>query len=239
MTTQTVTYRCPHCQQPVEVDVNPDNEVLVCPREGCQKPFKVDVPTAHRVSELVLPPGADHEREIAAPAQPIAQPPSKEVPEETLRVVHLSLWRRYPLRCAVYVLLIAGTALGALLYAVSGWSFGAILCLAACGFITTRFAMWWLKTRATTFTVTNKRCVLQRGVFTKETIDVPLAEIQDIQINQNWGQGVLDVGDLILVSRKETLQRIAIMALRSPKEVGELLREQQQRLTEGRPPATA
>lgn len=239
MTTQTVTYRCPHCQQPVEVDVNPDNEVLVCPREGCQKPFKVDVPTAERVSELVLPPGAHREQETAEPAQTVAQPPSKDVPEETLRVLSLSLWRRYPLRCAVYFLLVAGTALGALLYSASGWTFGAIVCLAASGFVATRFVMWWLKTRNTTFTITNKRCVLQRGVFTKETIDVPLAEIQDIQINQNWGQGVLDVGDLILVTRKENLQRIAIMALRSPKEVAELLREQQQRVVEGRPPATA
>jgi hypothetical protein len=43
--------------------------------------------------------------------------------------------------------------------------------------------------------------------------------LQDIQLSQNFLQRILDVGDLMLVSKKGDAQRIIVMAVPAPKEV--------------------
>src|SRR5689334_23218018 len=109
MTAQTVTYRCPHCQQAVDVDLRPENDLLVCTNEGCNKPFKVDIPTAEPLEGLIVPGAAEHQSDevVAAPAvaTPVATPVAispKEIPDEPVRTVHLSMARRYPFRCLAY-----------------------------------------------------------------------------------------------------------------------------------------
>src|SRR5262245_21551509 len=126
-TGQLITYRCPHCQQPVDVELKPENELLVCPNPNCQKPFKIDVPKAEPVPELLLPPGANGHaaKEVAAPA-PVAKPPG-EVPEETLRVIHLAMFRRYPFRCAGHFILLFGASFAALVFGLRDYAFLAIV----------------------------------------------------------------------------------------------------------------
>src|SRR5262245_4014907 len=162
MTAQTMTFRCPHCHQNVEAEVHPENEVLLCPNEACKKPFKIDVPTAEPVSELIVPPEANGQVAPAATAKPVADT-APEIPEQVLWTLSLSMLRRYPFRCVLYLLVIGGTALGSVLYALSGWTFGAIVCLAVCVAVATRFCLWWLRMRNTTLSITNKRFILQRG----------------------------------------------------------------------------
>src|SRR5262245_28729722 len=119
MTTQTITYRCPHCQQPVDVDLRPENELLVCPNEGCGKPFKVDIPKAQPLEGIIMPNGTDHSVEEATPiattpAAPVAVPPS-EVPEEPVKTVRVAMVRRYPFRSMGYALLILTGIVAAIL----------------------------------------------------------------------------------------------------------------------------
>jgi hypothetical protein len=49
---QTLTYRCPHCGTPVEVDATAEGSLLNCPAVGCGKPFRVALP----VAEPITPP---------------------------------------------------------------------------------------------------------------------------------------------------------------------------------------
>lgn len=74
----TLTYRCPYCCTPLEVDAIADGSVVNCPAPGCGKPFRVAVPVAEPVSpsgnfaspvsptsdaqqpkHIVLPPGTE------------------------------------------------------------------------------------------------------------------------------------------------------------------------------------
>ena len=73
MAVQTLTYQCPHCKKPVDVDLPLENETMVCPHPDCQKPFKPDVPSAQPVQGLVLPPGTNGVAE--QPASPVEAPP--------------------------------------------------------------------------------------------------------------------------------------------------------------------
>jgi len=226
--TQTATYRCPHCQQPVDVELGHENEMLVCPNENCKKPFKVEVPKAKPVGELILPPGTKEEEAAAAPAAapaPVAQP-AGEAKEAALAVVHLQLFRRYPLRVTAYVLVILGCVLAAVVFgAVHEQMFLTLLAAVVGGLTAYRLAAWWLRMRHTTLTVTNKRVILQSGVFTKKSIEQPLDEVADIHVKQNFVQRMFRVGDLELVNKKGDAHRILIMAVPSPKELACLMRD--------------
>ncbi len=219
--TQTLTYRCPHCQQPVEVEVHPENELLVCPNPGCRKPFKVDVPTAEPVKEpLILPPG--HE-EAAHPAAPPAQP-ATEPPEEIIQTVRVAMFRRYPFRCLGYILFLVASLGGVLIAAMNDSTTWVVICLVLTAVLAGRLFWWWLRMQNTLLTITNKRCILESGVFTKKVADLPVTDIEDIQIHQSFVQDMLNVGDLTLLSHKGELQRFVIMAVPAPKDVAARIR---------------
>src|SRR5262245_14685082 len=72
MTMQTLTYRCPHCNGPVEVEAHAGKEVMVCPHENCGKPFQVEIPSAEPISATALPSGTA--AVVAQPAPTEAAP---------------------------------------------------------------------------------------------------------------------------------------------------------------------
>lgn len=231
MLAQTMTYRCPHCQRPVDVDLLGKNDLLVCPNPGCGKPFKVEVPAAEPVSELVLPPGTAAAQKPmqamtpTAPAAPLAQTVT-EAPEQPVSVVHLDMIRRYPFRSLGYILIMLAAVIGALLFLFKGFLFIAVACLVGGGFFLFRFVGWWLRMKNTTMTITTKRFILESGVFHKITTEVNLQEVDDIQINQTFLQRLLDVGDLRLMSTSgETQNSVLIMAVPSPKAVACMIRD--------------
>jgi hypothetical protein len=216
MTAQTVTYRCPHCNHPVDVDLHNERDLLICPNSLCQKPFKVDVPVAHAAAELILPPGVE-EKPPAAPA-PVAAPAGAEE-EKGILHTHLAMFRRYPWRCLGYSLaIIAGLVLG-LYYLFFGWHILAMVFIGIAVFAGYRLGSWWLRMEHVVFTITNKRCVLESGILKKEVTEIPIEEIADIQIRQSFLQRHLNVGDITLLSHKGEAQRIIIMAVPYPQQV--------------------
>src|SRR5688572_18899842 len=55
MQAQTMTYQCPHCRQPVEIDMPPENEMMACPNGACGQTFKIDVPAAQPMNTGTAP----------------------------------------------------------------------------------------------------------------------------------------------------------------------------------------
>jgi len=229
MTAQTLIYRCPHCNQPVDVDLHHENEILVCPNQGCQKPFKVEVPTAHPSTEMQLAQDtAEVQHAAAAPAAaPAPAPPPVDVPEAVVQTVRLAMLRRYPFRCLAYTILTLAALIGFIYFMVENWFVMALLCLGLGGVVLFRFIAWYLHMSNTTFTITNKKCVLESGIFQKQYTELGLHDIQDIQVSQDFLQGILNVGDLVLVNKKGDAQRVIVMAVPSPKEVAHKIQELQ------------
>src|SRR5262245_52378315 len=114
MNPHRIKYRCPHCNELVEVDIHGPEEVVVCPHEPCGKPFQVIVPTAEPVPTLVVP-----GETVAAPTATLAaqEPGTKEAPVATpvpvaaqdsvapdvvVEQVHPVMFRGYPFRFLGY-----------------------------------------------------------------------------------------------------------------------------------------
>jgi len=221
MTAQTLLYRCPHCNQPVDVDLHQDNELLVCPNPACLKPFKVDVPTAHPATEMQFAQEPEEvQRASAAPAEaPAPVPPPAEVPEAVVQTVRLTMLRRYPFRCLAYTVLILAGLIAFIYCMVTDRYIVGLMCLGLGAAVLFRFISWHLHMSNTVFTITNKKCVLESGIFSKKHTELALPEIQDIKVNQKFLQGIMDVGDLELVNKEGDAQRVIIMAVPAPKEV--------------------
>jgi uncharacterized membrane protein YdbT with pleckstrin-like domain len=223
MTAQTVSYRCPHCNQTVDVDLNHEHDLLICPNPACQKPFKVDVPVAHPSSELILPPGV-HEEVQTTPA-PVAAPAGAEE-EKGIVKVRLAMFRRYPWRCLAYGLgIIAGIILG-VYYLLTGWHLFTLVFLAIAVVCAYRLGSWWLRMEHVALTVTNKRCVLETGVLEKKVTEIPMSDLVDIVVRQSFLQRWLKVGDITLVSHKGDAHRILVMAVPYPQSVAGQIREE-------------
>lgn len=237
---RALTYRCPHCGTTVEVEPDAAGTMMNCPAADCGKPFRVEVPAAEvvaRPSTLILPPGVERptpsnhaqpseEPPQAVPMLPAAVAQAKEAvaaaqaaqypttPETPGTTIHLSMLRRYPFRCLGYALLAAvGVALlldGELSHGHWVTGLGAIVLLAT----GVRFLVWWVRMRATTLTLTNKRGTLATGVFSTDTREFEFANICDFHIHQNLLMRWLNVGDLAIVANNG--QRFLIMAVPDP-----------------------
>src|SRR5690242_7811727 len=129
MNPQRIKYRCPHCNELVEVDIHGPEEVVVCPHETCGKPFQVIVPTAEPVPTLVVPgeavaaqTSALAAHEPATSAAPVATPvapapPENVTPDVIVEQVRPVMFRGYPFRFLAYCAL-ASVGVGFLVLAV-------------------------------------------------------------------------------------------------------------------------
>lgn len=230
MTAQTVTYRCPHCQQAVDVDLRPENELLVCPNEGCGKPFKVEIPTAEPLEGLIVPSTSETLPE-AIPVPPVASAPTAllpdEVKDEPVQTIHLSMMRRYPFRSLGYVAFILTALIGAILLQINDHRYLALACLIVGGIVVYRFVLWSVRMKHTVLQITTRRCVVESGVFNKQSTEVPLQDIDDIQVHQTFIQRIFNVGDLTLNNKIKDSQRVVVMAVPSPRDVACLIRDKQ------------
>lgn len=240
---RALTYRCPHCGTTVEVEPDSAGTMMNCPAAGCGKPFRVEVPAAEvvaRPSTLILPPGVERPT-TEKQAQPTQEPPQAipvppavvaqateavaaaqaaqhpTTPETSGTTIHLSMVRRYPFRCLGYALLaVVGLAFlldGEIRHGHWVTALGAIVLLAT----GIRFLVWWVRMRATTLTLTNKRGGLATGVFSRDTREFEFAQITDFHVYQSLLMRWLNVGDLAIITNNG--QRFLIMAVPDPANV--------------------
>ena len=167
-----------------------------------------------------LQPDAKHQVSMAT-SPPLRQPDlptAKEIPEAStletsqtkqsgthsseniLYTAHPSMFRNNPigfLFCIVLVL-----ALG----------FGLLILL-----------YWWLKVLGTTLTVTNERVTLRKGILSKHTNEVFLADIRNVQISQSLFQRMFNVGTIGISSAGQGGMEIEISGIPKPQSVKQLI----------------
>jgi hypothetical protein len=240
MAVQTVTYRCPHCNQPVDVDLTSESELQVCPHANCGKPFKVEVPTAEAAPEAAAAaakpaPGAAAPAalppEVARTEAPEARPhPPASVPaadaENEVAVVHLAMFRRYPLRCLGYALVVLLGAVAVVWGLVTDSWFLWVVGLVFGGLAAFRLLAWALRMNHTVLRVTSRRCVVETGVFKKQAAEIALTNVAEVNVLQRWPLNWLNVGDLLLKSKTPEVKHVLVMAVPDPNGVAAQIRTQ-------------
>src|SRR5262249_25149250 len=134
------------------------------------------------------------------------------------------VFRRYPFRCLGYLAALAAGVAMAVFFMSRGHEYLALLGVAVSGVVVYRLLLWWLRMRYTTLTITSKRCILESGIFTRQTAELLKNDLADVQIQQNFFQRLVDIGDVVLVSKPGEPQRLVIMAVHSPEVVANQIR---------------
>lgn len=207
------TYRCPHCGTTVAVEPGASDQILTCPSQNCRKPFRVETLVAEPAAQLIMP------ADLKAPSEPAAATRVPVEAEQELQVVHLDMVRRYPLLCLGYVALAVGGISLSIWATITGWWFLALIGLAMLGFAGYRLAVWWLRTRNTTLRVTNKRFIVETGLLSKQTTEIPLDHIADVQVLHEPFTELLQVGDLVVSTKNGDNKRFVLMAVPHPEQV--------------------
>jgi len=223
--TQTLNFTCPHCNTIVDVLPHSGQELVTCP--ACSKPFQVTVPEGKPVDALVVPAASANgvvENETEEEKRPVLMAQNVNEQEDHIRTIQLGMFRRYPFRVAGYVLLVgAGLVLGA--WAMSNeWTVSGWLLFAAAAFAVVRLFLWWLRMKNTTLTITNRRCIVETGILSKQANEVPTKDISEINVSQDFVTRILNIGDLTIVSGGSQPRSLVVMAVPDPAEVAAQIR---------------
>jgi uncharacterized membrane protein YdbT with pleckstrin-like domain len=223
MVTQTLTYRCPHCDTPIEIEPQSAAEgTMLCPNPTCQQPFKVAVPAAEPVPKLLVPGNGVAEPE---PAEPLPHAVPAPQQEAELQQVRLDMLRRYPFRFAGYLLLAVTAVAGLVVAALQEWLFLALLSGLLLIYVAYRLTAWYLVSRNTALTLTNQRCILSCGGLDSCTTEVPYKEISDVQVRQSLFNRWLDIGDVIITTSGAERKQIVLRAVPHPATVAGEVRQ--------------
>ena len=92
-----------------------------------------------------------------------------------------------------------------------------ILCLIGVGLII--FAVWFIKCKGTTLTVTGDRISLRRGLLSKSITEVWHEDIRNVQLDQTFFQRIFDVGSLGISSAGQGDLEIFVTGIPQPNRV--------------------
>jgi uncharacterized membrane protein YdbT with pleckstrin-like domain len=84
----------------------------------------------------------------------------------------------------------------------------------------------WIRLRATTYTITNQRVLIEQGVFTKTVDEIDLRYVDDSQFLQTLTDRILGIGNVTLISSDKTSPRYVLRSVKDPRGVRELVRAQ-------------
>lgn len=82
---------------------------------------------------------------------------------------------------------------------------------------------WWISCLATSLVVTDRRVTLRRGILSKDTSDLLLADIRNVQVRQRVLQRLFDVGDVGLSSAGQAGIEIEVAGIPHPRRVAALI----------------
>lgn len=97
----------------------------------------------------------------------------------------------------------------------------AIACLVGIGI--PFMLVWWLKSRHTTLTITNRRSILQTGIFDRYSSEVMHDDVRNIQVGQTFAQRLLGVGTLAISSAGQAGVEIEVRGITDPEAVRETI----------------
>jgi len=120
---------------------------------------------------------------------------SQSTVEETLHEVHPVMFRNAPVLFCLLVIMIP------MIVGVLG------------------LAIWWVITKTSMLTVTNKRVIQRRGLISKHTTEVVHRDVRNIQISQSIFQRIFGVGNIGISSAGQGGVEIQFDGLLQPEAV--------------------
>lgn len=237
-------FPCDHCAKPLRIDDALAGKKAVCPY--CRAVIAVppmaaaaddpSVPEAEaddhpsESSENAAPSGAPAKRqrnksaasddaengssddEPTAAADPVADGSD----EQDILVVHPAWFVSRPGHAAIAVLAVLlglGFAIGGLWHGIQvlAGTGGGLILLGSC-----ILGYWYIHARSTAITVTSKRLIIAQGLFTRDTLDVPLREIQDIRLTQSLHERLLGTGRLSISNSSQSDDEVELENIPNP-----------------------
>lgn len=119
--------------------------------------------------------------------------------ERALYVAHPSMFRNQPI---VFLVEVAAIAL---------WGIGLVFLL-----------LWWFQTLGTTLTVTDRRTIYRRGLFSKHTSEIMHCDVRNLRIDQTLFERIFDVGT-VGVSSSGQAGKFEVKGMPRPYEIKRLI----------------
>ena len=96
-----------------------------------------------------------------------------------------------------------------------------ILCVVIVGIII--FVIWYLRSRATTLTITNEQTTLRKGLLSKFTNDVFHENVRNIIVRQTFFQRIMGVGYIGISSAGQGGIEIEVNGIPEPERVKQII----------------
>ncbi len=139
--------------------------------------------------------------------------------EQILYEAHPSMFRNHPVWFFLTCLLcVSGILLPFLPFDVS-WQTRVVEVLVPLLIGLGVFAVWWLKVKATTLTVTTERTSCRRGILSKDITEVWHQDIRNVQMNQSFLQRILNVGTIGISSAGQNEVEVKVSGIPHPEKV--------------------
>jgi len=141
---------------------------------------------------------------------------NKKLEQEIYRI-NPSMFRNNPIQFITWLIFV-GAGLALVLVNQLG-NFLSIM-----GFILTSIGglsllVWWLQEYNTTLTITNKRTIYQKGIFSKQNIEIFHHNVRNIETKQSFSDRIFGVGSISIASSGQDGYDIIVKGIRDSEEV--------------------
>jgi len=105
-----------------------------------------------------------------------------------------------------------------------------VLFLACCALIPFGIGLvvllvWWLRCLATTLVITDRRVTLRKGLLSKSTNDVLIADIRNVQVSQSFLQRIFGVGAVAVSTSGQGDMEIEVHGMPAPDRIKAILND--------------
>lgn len=199
-----ITLTCDKCDQAFTVHNPVAGTKVTCP--FCGDTNVVRLPGTSQSPPAAgspnTPPGSDR-------AAALGLPPALG-PEQTVMVVPGAMFRNRPITAALVILLLLGSGIAAGWLGAQGKNTWAYVSLGVCVVCVFILIGWKFVSWSERLTITTKRVILTRGIFSKRTVEALHRTIQEIEISQTFWQRILGVGRMEIANASEGGQVIVV-----------------------------
>ena len=224
---QHVMYKCPHCGATASVSEVLMGEQIDC--RTCLKPYMLGVPVAQPLRD-----GSVGEPDHVVDA-------GGGDTEETVLVTHPAAFRNRPGKTLLAVLVIAlgvalvfgglagGLGLG-LIEPVTAAVGATVLAAVGGGLILAgliAMAVWVIRSRVETLTVTSDRTTYRWGLIQRDTTEIRHDDVRNLQVEQSGADRLLGVGNLFLSSSGQDGLEIRAFGIPHPEKAADVVRDLQ------------
>jgi uncharacterized membrane protein YdbT with pleckstrin-like domain len=81
-----------------------------------------------------------------------------------------------------------------------------------------------LRLQSTTYTITNQRVMIERGMLSKSLNEIDLRYIDDTQFFQSFSGRLLGIGNVTLISSDKAFPTTVLQGIAKPRDIREMIR---------------